>query len=225
MVYQILLINPNSTEAMTRQMAQTAQAIAADQARILARTNFEGPAALQGSRDGVLAAPGVLQILASESFDVGILGCFDDTALEAAREGSLVPVIGIGQASFHTACLLGRRFGVLTTLPVSVPVIEDNLHRLNMTGSCAGVVASGIPVLELERDPTGSLVRLQQVGQEMLATLHPDVLVLGCAGMTGIAGILEQSLGIPVVDPIAAATVMALGLARLRYGSQRLSAS
>ncbi|MCJ2542100.1 hypothetical protein [Thermostichus vulcanus] len=38
---------------------------------------------------------------------------------------------------------------------------------------------------------------------------------LGCAGMTGFADSLSTRLGIPVIDPIVAATSLALALARM----------
>jgi allantoin racemase len=98
---RLLLLNPNSTVAMTERMGQAAQAVVEEQGEILLRTNLMGPAAIEGSRDGVVAGPGVLHILAEEQYDAAIIGCFDDTALEAAQEVCTVPVIGIGQASFH----------------------------------------------------------------------------------------------------------------------------
>ncbi|MGF1577553.1 MAG: aspartate/glutamate racemase family protein [Cyanophyceae cyanobacterium] len=212
---RLLLVNPNSTVEMTERMGLTARALVADQAEIVLRTNTEGPPAIQGSRDGVLAAPGLLQILGSESFNAGVIACFDDTALAAAQEICPVPIVGIGQASFHAACLLARRFAVLTTLPISVPVIEDNLQRYGLAGRCQGVVASGIAVLDLERDPEGSTAHLIEVAEQVLVRLCPDVLVLGCAGMTGMAQSLTAKLGIPVIDPVMAAISLALGLVGL----------
>ena len=212
---RLLLVNPNSTVEMTERMGLTARALVGNQAEILLRTNADGPSAIQGSQDGVLAAPGLLQILASESFDAGVIGCFDDTALAAAQEICSMPVVGIGQASFHMASLVARRFVVLTTLPISVPVIEDNLQRYGLAGRCQEVVASGIAVLDLERDPEGSTAQLIEVAEQAMVRLRPNALVLGCAGMTGMAQRLTTRLGIPVIDPLVAATSLALGLARI----------
>ena len=51
------------------------------------------------------------------------------------------------------ACLTSERFTVLTTLDVSVPVIKQNIEELGFSMCCDDVVASGVPVLELEFQP------------------------------------------------------------------------
>ncbi|MGF1575412.1 MAG: aspartate/glutamate racemase family protein, partial [Cyanophyceae cyanobacterium] len=53
------------------------------------------------------------------------------------------------------------------------------------------------------------------VAEQVLVRLCPDVLVLGCAGMTGMAQSLTAKLGIPVIDPVVAAISLALGLVGL----------
>ncbi|WP_368484321.1 aspartate/glutamate racemase family protein [Pseudooceanicola sp. HF7] len=35
--------------------------------------------------------------------------------------------------------------------------------------------------------------------------------MLGCAGMAPIRGRLERDIGVPIIDPVTAAAVMALG--------------
>ena len=77
-----------------------------------------------------------------------IIGCFDNTGLEKAREITDKPVIGIGQAAYHMAVMTNERFTVLTTLDVSVPVIKQNIKELGFSIWCDDVVASGVPVLQ-----------------------------------------------------------------------------
>ena len=67
----------------------------------------------------VAALPGMLEEVAKgrdDGFDAIILACFDDTGLAEARRLSGVPTIGIGEAAFHVAMLLGAKFSVVTTL-------------------------------------------------------------------------------------------------------------
>jgi allantoin racemase len=109
---------------------------------------------------------------------------------------------------------------VVTTRPISVPVLEDNIHKCGLGSRCVGVLASGVGVLEFEQDPQGAAEKLEQVATQTLHNLHPNVLVLGCAGMTGLAPALSERLGIPVVDPIVAATSLAVALARIGILSQ-----
>ena len=70
---------------------------------MLAITNRDAPAAIQGPEDGEAAIPGVLDIVTRTSADALVIGCFDDTGLARSRQLTDKLVIGIGQASFHLA--------------------------------------------------------------------------------------------------------------------------
>ena len=87
-------------------------------------TSHDGPPAIQGAEDGKLAEEPLLELVAKAS-DQGasaiIIGCFDDTALDAARDLADCPVIGIGQAAYHLAAIAGGQFSVVTTLESPCP--------------------------------------------------------------------------------------------------------
>ena len=108
----IVLINPNSTKAMTQAMVETASKVGV---KLIGWTSLEGPAAIQGPEDGAACIPPLLTLVRKAS-DAGaktiIIGCFDDTGLDAARNIASCPVIGIGQAAYHMAVLSARRFSV-----------------------------------------------------------------------------------------------------------------
>ena len=69
-----------------------------------------------------------------------IIGCFDDTGLTEARSITTKPIIGIGQSAFHMAALRHGRFCVLTTLEVSVPIIEQNIKAQGFGNLCKDVI-------------------------------------------------------------------------------------
>ena len=215
---RILVINPNTTASMTRKIGGAARSAAAPDVEIVARNPASGPASIQGPEDGCAAIPGTLDEVSrgrDEGFDAIVLACFDDTGLEAARRLSGVPTIGIGEAAFHAAMLLGNKFSVVTTLSVSVPIIEDNLKNYGLDTMCLKVRASEVPVLDLEKP--GSDAR-KKISDEIALSLHeenPDVVVLGCAGMADLAVQLSKAHGIPVIDGVAAAVGLAAGLVRL----------
>ena len=60
--------------------------------------------------------------------------------------------------------------------------------------------------------------RLALVGRSLRDDDGADVVVLGCAGMATHRAALEAELGVPVVDPVAAAVGTALGLLMARSG-------
>ncbi len=216
---RLAVINPNSTEAMTRKAVAAAMAVL-PHARVEGLTCPGSPPAIEGAEDGAVAVPGVLAavrgLVARAATDAAIIACFDDTGLAEARRLAPFPVIGIGAAAAHAAALLGDRFSVVTTLAVSVPVIEGNLAASGLSAVCAGVRAAGVPVLDFERQPASAAARLSDAIAGILAEDAPDAIVLGCAGMADLAAQLERRHGLPVIDGIAAAAVLAEALVRLR---------
>ena len=103
---RIAFINPNSTTEMTESCAASLQTVIGGGYEVLAVTNHDGPASIQGEEDGQAAIPGLLAAVAAHSDCDGIiLGCFDDTGLAEARAMARRPLIGIGQASFHLSLI------------------------------------------------------------------------------------------------------------------------
>lgn len=215
----ILVINPNSTAAMTEAIGAAARRAALPGTQITALNPEGGPPAIQGAADGAAALPGLFslfeqEVLGKSQFDAAIIACFDDTGLAELKARSPVPVLGIGEAGFLAAMMVAERFSVVTTLPVSLPVIEANLAAYGWTGRCARLRASGVPVLDLE-SAAGSVVETiaDEVGQA-LAEDGCGAVVLGCAGMADMAEEMTARFRIPVIDGVAAAVAFCEALHR-----------
>lgn len=219
---RLLFVNPNATGSMTDTIRAAARAAAPAGVEITARTNRSGPPSIQGEADGAAALPGLLAEIAAgaaEGFDAMVIACFDDTGLAEARALAPCPVLGIGQAAYLAAILLGRRFSVVTTLAVSVPILEANLAAYGLAGACLRVRASGVPVLEVEQ--AGDAIAGEAA--RAIAEDGADAIVLGCAGMAGLAERLA-ALPVPVIDGVAAATRLAIAAAGLAPATTRVGA-
>ncbi|MDA7428946.1 aspartate/glutamate racemase family protein [Primorskyibacter aestuariivivens] len=203
---KIAYINPNSTAAMTDGIVATARA-AMPEAEIIGLTNASAPAAIQGKADGDAAIPGLLDLMPvarGQGADVIVIACFDDTGLAEARAIAGCPVLGIGQSSFVMAHLLGLRFSVITSLPVSIPVIEENIRDQGFSGICASVRASGLPVLTID---AGGADVVQRLADEIAAAARDDgaaCAILGCAGMAHLEPELSCRSRIPLIEGVAA---------------------
>lgn len=206
----IVIINPNSTKSMTEAMVETAHK-AAPRVDVVGWTSTDGPPAIQGELDGEAAIPPLLDLVkkadAAKAKAI-IIGCFDDTGLNAARDIATCPVIGIGQAAYHLASLYGARFSVVTTLAVSVPVLDANVRAYGLDGNLGRIRASGVPVLALETDRENATRRVKEEIQAAIAEDDINSVVLGCAGMVHIA---ENSDDTPVklIDGVHAAVRLA----------------
>ncbi|WP_172297012.1 aspartate/glutamate racemase family protein [Pseudoruegeria sp. HB172150] len=220
---RLLYINPNSTEAMTDSIV-TAARNALPEAEIIGWTNHAGPPAIQGAADGKAAVPGLMALLPkarAAGVDALVIACFDDTGLAEVRAAAHCPVVGIGQAAFHMAALFGQRFAVVTTLPVSVPVIEGNIAAYGFGRACVAVRPSGLGVLEVEAGGPAVLARL---GSEISAAARDGAgaVVLGCAGMALHRDKLTLASGPVLIDGVEASALLAA--AAVRYGAGSLAA-
>jgi allantoin racemase len=220
------LINPNTSVAMTQAIAAAAARVARPGTSIRAVESELGPASIEGPYDDALAVPGLLMRIAqgeAEGADAHVIACFDDTGLDAARALAAAPVVGIGEAAFHMASLLAHRFGVVTTLARSVPVIEQNLVRYGLDRRCTRVRAADVAVLALAEEGSNARARIAGEMERALSEDGAEAIVLGCAGMADLNRELSEEFGLPVIDGVAAAVklveaLVGLGLRTSRRG-------
>ncbi|TNC20574.1 aspartate/glutamate racemase family protein [Amycolatopsis alkalitolerans] len=218
---RIAVTNCNTTQAMTDTIAAGARAAASPGTDILALTPTWAPESAEGWLDSFLSATAVLDLLRTcpEPFDAVVLAGFGEHGREGARELLDVPVVDITEAAAHLACLLGRRYGIVTTLDRSRGLIEDSLHTAGVAQNCVAVTGTGLAVLELDDE--------ERTASALIAAAHDvrdhgaEVIALGCAGMTGLDRRIQSAVGLPVVDGVAAAVRLAESLVALGLTTSR----
>jgi Asp/Glu/hydantoin racemase len=213
----IYIINPNSTETVTRGIDAAMSPLRIPGGpKIECVTLKEGPPGVQTQRDvdGVIAP---LCRLIGE-LDAGaaafVIACFSDPGLHSARETTRKPVLGIMECGILTALTLGQRFGVIAILETSIPRHLRTINAMGVQSRLAGERAVGLPVVELS-DEGKTLKRMMDTARA-LRDDGANSVVMGCAGMAQYRERVEQAAGIPVVEPTQAAAAMALG--RVRFG-------
>jgi allantoin racemase len=217
---RILIVNPNTTASMTEAIGAAARAVAASGTEIVAVTSPMGPASIEGFYDEAFAVPGLIQALLNAlHVDAGIIACFDDTGLDAARSAARFPVVGICEAALVTAGQIAKRIAVITTLPRSIVPLQELVRRYGFAERAA-VTACDVAVLDLEKSGSAAEEKLKA---EIARGLDRDAeaIVLGCAGMADLARKLSQEFGVPVVDGVAAAVKQAEALAALKLTTSR----
>jgi len=216
---RLLVVNPNTSNAMTQAIAQAAQAAASAGTRIVAVQPSFGPRWIEGHYDEVFAAAGVAEQVRSvrdgEAIDGVIVACFGDPGVDAAREACGVPVLGTAEAAFHAASFVATGFSVVTTLTRTCVIAERLLQRYGFERQCRGVHGTDIPVLALEACGEDTVATIEACARDALQRDRSGAIVLGCAGMAGLARTLQKRLGVPVVDGVAAAVRLAEALAGL----------
>lgn len=219
----VLVVNPNSNEAVTEGLARSLADLdgsGAGRPGIECRTLAEGPFGIQSQRDSdTIVAP--LARFVEARVERGVRGveapvvavisaCYSDPGVDTLRSILDVPVLGIQEAGVLTALALGDRVGVLAISEASVARHRRFLRRMGVLERLAGERALGLTVDESARGE-GTFERLVDVGTQLVEVDGSDVLVLGCAGMARHRAALEERLDRPVVEPTRAAVAMALG--------------
>lgn len=218
----ILAVNCNTDSAMTDAIVRVGRGAASPGTRIVGVTPAWGPSSAEGYVESfATAVAGMDAVLAHpEPFDAIVMAGFGEHGREGMRQLVPQPVVDITEAGAFTACLLGHRFGVLTTVGSAIASIEDSLGSMGILSRCRGIRAAGVPVSAITDDVEGTAEALEDTARALLFD-GVDVVVLGCAGFAGLDAALERRLGVPVVDGVAAAVRLAESLVALGKRTSR----
>ena len=209
---KIQVVNPNTSLWMTARIASAATEASGGRFEVVTSNPSEGPQAIETAADSLAAGPRVVEeVLAGidSGCDGHVIACFDDPAVDACRELASGPVLGIAQGGMMAAIPLGIRFGVVTTADAGIPMIEDMARRYGFGNQLSSVRSCDIPVLALEE--AGSIDAVELAAHRLIED-GAEVVVLGCAGMAGLAAPFARRLGVPVVDGVAATVGIVAGL-------------
>lgn len=215
---KILVVNPNTSAAMTARIGAAAAAVAAPGTAVDAVNPSFGAPSIEDHHDDVWAAAGVLEQVRrgqAEGADAFVIACFGDPGLHAAREVADGPVIGIAEAAFHAASLLATGFSVVTTLTRTCVIAEHLVLQYGFERKCLGIHGTDIAVLDLDGAGGACFETILVTAREALARDRSGAIVLGCAGMADLCGELQQRLGVPVIDGVGAAVKLAEALVGL----------
>ena len=220
----IRVINPNTSRSMTEKIGAAARAVAGAGTHIEAVQPSFGAPSIEGHFDDVWGAAGVSeQVIAGEAAgaDAYVIACFGDPGLHGARELARGPVIGIAEAAFHAASLIATGFSVVTTLSRTCVIAEHLVVQYGFERRCRGIHGTDIAVLELDDPKSNAYARILACAEEALLRDRSGAIVLGCAGMADLCNALQQRLGVPVIDGVAAGVKLAEALVALGLNTSK----
>lgn len=210
---KILIINPNSSPEMTEKIKAAALEFAAGDFEVECLATCGAPEYIETYEDEIKAAPGMIQLIREneEKYDAFVIACHCDPNLDAMKEITKKLVVGIGEASMKIASMLGHTFSVVTDTFHSIPNKEALIQKYHLQGMLASAraIGKGSEGLSLEE-------KIIQAAELAVKEDYAEVIVLGCAGMTGMDKHLKNKLGVPVLDGVVCALIIATGL--VKYG-------
>ncbi len=213
---RLLIANPNTSQSVTDRIAGVARQYASPGTEITAVTAASGPPYIATRAEAVLGAAALLELLAAHApqADAAIVAAFADPGLGAARELLSIPVVGMAEAAMLTACMLGRRFAILTFSVALEPWYQEAVDYNCLGGRSAGVFCLDEPFTSIDNVGEEKAERLIELCDRAIAA-GADVCILGGAPLAGIASQIADRVRVPLVDGVAAAVRQAEALAAL----------
>jgi len=214
---KLLLANPNTSQAVTDRIAAVARSAASAGTMIQAVTAAAGVPYIATRAEAVIGARAVLELFAehAEGADAAVVAAFGDPGLAAARELLAIPVVGMAEAAMLTACMLGRRFGIVTFAPALGPWYREIVDYNGLGARCSGVHCldeAFADVAHVAEEKSAQLVALCASA----VAAGAEVCILGGAPLAGLAAEIKQQVAVPLVDAVAAAVRQAETLTSLR---------
>lgn len=202
---KILIINPNSDPEMTKAIRETAEEFAGENFEVVCLPTPGAPKFIETREDEVLAAPGMIDLVKenNDKCDAFIIACHCDPNMDVIKEITDKPVVGIGEASMRIACILGHRFSIIQTTRESVPLKEALVRKYQLQDSLASVRAPQDISSESSDEE-----KYMEAARAAMVEDRADVIVLGCAGLTGLDKRMQKELGIPVLDAVHCALIL-----------------
>lgn len=207
----IVVVNPNSNPAVTAIVEQSVAGLRFENGpRIDCITLEEGPFGIESQLD-VERVVLPLARMAETRTDAAafVIACYADPGIDAMRSVTRVPVLGSQESAVAVALARADRFGVIAASTGSISRHRRYLRKLAMLDRLCNERPVNMSVDEIATGER-SYDRLVDVGKQLVDD-GSDAVILGCAGMAKYRRALEQTLGIPVIEPTQAAVTLAIG--------------
>jgi allantoin racemase len=223
---RILLINANTTPAVTDRIAAEARRVASPGTEVLAVTSTFGASIIGSRAEIAIAEHAALDLMArhGSGMDAVVIGVSFDVGLRAGRELLAVPVVGMTEAACLVACTLGGRFGIVTYGERSAAIFREMVAGYGLAGRLAGVHGLDATPADMLADPQALHAQIAEAANGLVERDGAEVVVLAGAVMAGLPPLIQDLVPCPLVEGIASGMGLAellvrLGPARARTGS------
>jgi Asp/Glu/hydantoin racemase len=207
---RLLVINPNTSSSITERVQQAIHAESPPDVWTEAVTARFGAPYIGDPCGYAVAAHATLESWARHSSqrvlgpDGIVIACFGDPGLLALRELAGCPVTGLAEAALVEAAGFGN-CAILTGGQAWKPMLERLLPDLAHADRVQGIETVELSGAQIHADPQAAEALLLQACRRIERLLPVDSLILGGAGLAGMAARLQGRLGLRLIDSVAAA--------------------
>jgi Asp/Glu/hydantoin racemase len=217
---RLLLINSNTSAALTARLHQRACAFLGANWTIAAETASFGSPYITQRTEVIVAGHAALAaadkaMKADGAFDACLIACFGEPGIAAAREMLPFPVVGMAEASVLCALQVGRRYAVVTVGEHWPAMIEDYLQTLSLHERCVGVLPISGQALDLAADRAFALRQISAAVEQALAR-GADAVIVGGAAIADFTQDLQGVFRAPLINSLDAGLAQVEALTCLR---------
>lgn len=223
---QLLVINPNTSASVSELLQTHVQQAAGLHVNVHTVTARFGSAYIADEASYAVAGHAALDAWAlylanaARAPDAVLIGCFGDPGLMALRESSPVPVTGLAEAAFIEAARHGR-YAIVTGGARWGPMLQRLAQALGQSQQLAGIHTVAPTGAQLAADPVAARTLLAQACRDASRQLGVEAVILGGAGLAGMAAAVQAEVPIPVIDSVVAGAHWALRSAPMPPSRER----
>ena len=203
---------PNTSPSLSVTLLAARQAAAGPGVAIERVHVRAGTISLETCYEEYLAGPYILEEVVRaerDGFDAVIIDCAVDPALRGARDAVHIPVVGAGEAGILLAMALGDYYSIVT-VQNAVPLMWEKMRGRELQHRLRSVRGVSIGRFDLVRGEEATVNAVSEQARLAVEQDGADVVVLGCTAMSLMAAPIAKCLGVPVIDPAAAAIKLAI---------------
>ncbi len=159
-----------------------------------------------------------------QGYDGVCVNSMSDSALAALRSRLTIPVVAPSQSSMLLACLLGKKFSIITMWPQWHAMYHKVAAEQGLTARLASVRDIGVrPDAEqlLAGKEDFVFPELERQARAAVEEDGADVLILGSTTMHGSYEFLRERLEVPVLNPGVVAYKMCESLVLMGLGHSK----
>lgn len=209
----LLALNPNTSLDVTARIGRALAPFTPPGGQVRLATARFGAPYLASEAGVVVAGHAVLDAVAQDwqqqaCPDGVLIACFGDPGLQALRELMPVPVTGLAEAAMTEASALGR-YGIITGGAAWKPMLERLAIALGLQRGLAQIVTVAPSGAQLAADPDGAVNLLVSACHQMLDAEALDAIVVGGAGLAGLAARMQPLVPVPLICSVQAGARLA----------------
>ena len=198
---RVLVLNANTNSAMTAHAVAAARKLAPE-IEFAGATGRFGSTHIGTRATYAIASHAAVDCYAAQTgkFDAIILACFGDPGLGALQDIAGVPVFGLAETAARAANETQRPFSIVTGGQRWVPMLTEYLTGLGLAKHLASIRVIESTGSQVLADPKGNMERLAQACGLAAENDGAERVILGGAGLIGLAEQIAARVPVPLID-------------------------